>query len=297
MPKLENSDILRAIFQALYITAGRRTTRGFAIAVLGAITKTLEQRYNFLKEIRFHTEGSSVEAISIGSKVNSVDPFIVGKAVEVIVQVVYMDLKEKAGFYFVKELESNAGEVVISELKDIGVDLELLQIQQHYLYRRQSRAKGVAGKGAAGKQLDNVSLLGYSWKNVSTWKYDAENKICTVYGKDGKMLDRLDLDMIVKNYISSLTEDAASILKEKHFEDIKKIELTEKEVELLKIIQKQDIDFETAVFMLRVSENEVKYMVQGLLTFGFLQYISSNEVAITEIGIEYLKKKGIVKTA
>ena len=48
MAELKNSDILRGIIKALFLTAGRRTTQTFAVAVLGAITRTLEQRYDFL---------------------------------------------------------------------------------------------------------------------------------------------------------------------------------------------------------------------------------------------------------
>ena len=49
MNKLQNSDLLRNILKAIYFTASRRTAPSFAIAVIGAITKTLEQRYGFLK--------------------------------------------------------------------------------------------------------------------------------------------------------------------------------------------------------------------------------------------------------
>jgi hypothetical protein len=291
MSKLKNSELLEGILKALYITAGRRTTQSFAIAVLGAITKTLEHRYDFLKNVFFPTEGRSEDVVMIDSKVDSVEPVIVAKSIEIIVQIVYMDLKEKAGLYFIKELMRNAGDNVISNLRDIGVDLELLQLQQLYLYKRQSKHNTGSKQG----QIDDMSLLGYSWENVSTWKYDTDNKMCVIYSKNGKELDRLNLDTIVKNYIDSIIDDGDTKLTFEHKEELKKIKLTSKEFDLLKMIHSQDTDYETASLLLQISRNDLNYIVRKLLTLELLHYISSDEVALTEIGLEYLKKGEKVK--
>lgn len=296
MSKMQNSDLLKSIIKAIYITASRRTAPSFAIAVIGAITKTLEQRYDFLKNIEFSEEGGSEDFVKIDTKVNSIEPFIIAKAIENIVQVVYLDLREKAGFFFIKELMRNAGENIISNLKDIGVDLELIQIQQHYLYRRQSR--GTKDKSVNGQeQLDNVSLLGYSWKNVSNWEFDTKNKTCVIYDKNGTELDRLNLDTIVRNYISAISIDGSNITDENK-EEIKKIELSKKEFELLNMIQSQDTDFESASAILHMSQGELEDTIRKLLTNEMLHYVSSDEVALTEIGIEYLKeRKKVIQTA
>jgi len=301
MPELKNSDIIKGILKGLYVVASRRATPSFAVAVIGAIIRTLEQRYDFLKHVIINSEGGSDDIVDFDSDLNSVDAARVGKAVEAIVQVVYMDLKEKAGLYFIKEVKRNVGEEIILNLKDVGVDLELLQLQQHYLYRRGERPKktGAAGKGKAGKQpaLDNVSLLGYSWKNVSSWDFDSEKKVCIIYGKDGKKLDELNLDTIIKNYIGNLTEDGVTEslgdFIGKDGED--EIKLDDKELRLLKMLHDRDVDVETAITLLRVSHKDLEYMIQRLLTLEMLQYISSDEVELTEIGIAYMKAKEKIK--
>jgi predicted 3-demethylubiquinone-9 3-methyltransferase (glyoxalase superfamily) len=296
MSKLQNSDLLKSIIKAIYITASRRTAPNFAIAVIGAITKTLEQRYDFLKNVEFSQEGGREDFVKIDNKVNSIEPFVIAKAIENIVQVVYLDLREKAGFFFIKELMRNAGENVISNLKDIGVDLELIQIQQHYLYRRQSRgSKDKLIKGQ--EQLDNVSLLGYSWNNVSNWEFDTKNKTCVIYDKSGQELDRLNLDTIVRNYISNISEEGSNVTDENK-EEIRKIELSKKEFELLNMIQSQDTDFESATALLHMSQGELEDTIRKLLTNELLHYVSSDEVALSEIGIEYLKeRRKVVQTA
>jgi len=210
MTEITNAEIFENVVQGLYTVGGRRTSQNFAVAVLDAIIKTLEEKYDFLKYIRLDTKGGSENIIHISSEINSIHPVRVGKAVETIVQIVYMDLKEKAGLYFIRELQKNAGDTVISALKDTGVDLELLQIQQHFIYRQRSRIKAKAaatGKSEEEIRQEEKSMLDYSWDSVSSWNYDPNSNVCIIYGKDGKQLDELNLKEIIKGYISDLTGD------------------------------------------------------------------------------------------
>ena len=79
-----------------------------------------------------------------------------------------------------------------------------MQIEQHYLYRSREQKKARQGKNA---RPYDVSLLSYTWKNVSSWKYDPSKRICVLYDKNGNVLDHLDLNLIVKNYIKCLSEE------------------------------------------------------------------------------------------
>ena len=98
-----------------------------------------------------------------------------------------MDFKDKAGLYFINEFKKNIGEEAISDLKEVGIDFELIKIQQHYLYRQHERIKSKS-KNDDFVNKEEKSLLDYSWD------------------KDGKVLDQLNLDEIVKKYIHYLTE-------------------------------------------------------------------------------------------
>jgi len=181
---MKNSEIVKNVIRALYTTAGRRTTQSFAVAVIGAIVKTLEQRFDFLKYLSVNAEREPDQVVTVASNIDSIDPLLVARSIETVVQIIYMDLKDRAGLYFIKELQRNAGEDVISNLKDLGVDLELLQIQQQYLYRRQSRNQKKGEPQLSNKDsIDNVSLLGYSLENVSHWNFDSDKKECIIYDK------------------------------------------------------------------------------------------------------------------
>jgi len=207
MNELTNAEVFEGLITGLYTTVGRRTSQSFAVAVIDAIVRALESRYDFLRFVRLNIEDGSEKAI-IDTDLNSVDSSTLGKAAEAIIQIMCMDLKDRAGFYFINEFKDNAGGAVVSGLKDIGVDLDMLKIQQHYLFRQSKRikTKPVVARGHKKKLQEEKNLLNYSWDNVSSWDYDSNRKICIIYGKDGNVLDQLNLDEIVKDYISSLTE-------------------------------------------------------------------------------------------
>ena len=297
MKEIENSDLIIEVLKALYTTVSRRTTQSFAVAVIDTIIRTIEERYDFLKYVQIDRSGELADFIDINPKLNDVHPAKIGKSIEAIVQVVYMDLREKAGVYFINEVKNNIDEDVIMKLRESGVDLELLMLQQHYLYRRHERKKTKTSDDVKSKDgkitLDNVGMLGYSEENISTWDYDPKSKICILYDKDGKELDRLNLDTIIKNYIGFLTKEGV-IEPQNDFEKNEKKEKTEinsKEFELLKILHAKDIDIETAANLLNITEKQLNDMVHKLLNLEMLYYISSEEVALTDSGMTQVEGK------
>lgn len=142
-------------------------------------------------------------------------------------------------------------------------------------------------KENTGKHHDDVSLLGYTWKNVGSWQYDPLQKTCVLYSKDGKELDRLNLETIIESYVTSITqeyEDPSSAYQEE-------VVLSEKEIELLKILKKRDIDAETAQVVLHLSKDEFGRIIRRLLQNELLHYVSFNEIELTEQGINFLTQK------
>jgi hypothetical protein len=293
MTDVKNSDVIGSILRALYAVASRRTTQSFATTVIGAIIKTLEQNYEFLRYVHIENleYGNTDVIINISTEIDSVDPSKIGTAVEAIIRIVYMDLVGKTGLFFMKELKELAGEQIITELRNYGVDLALLQTEQRYMHRQHRKKKQQAhaskNSGDSGKHQDDVSLLGYSWKNVGSWKYDPLQKTCVLYTKEGRELDRLNLDTIIESYVTNLTEEYEDPSGE-YQEDIA---LTEKEIELLNILYSRDMDAETATVVLHVSKIEFEHIVRRLLQSELLHYVSFNEIELTEEGITFLSEK------
>jgi hypothetical protein len=283
MGKLKNSELLQKMIFSLFNTAGRRTSQGFAVTIVSAISKTLVQKYDFLVYIEIDPQGEKVEdIIKISKEIDAVHPVKVAKAIEALVRVIFMDLRSKAGLYFINELKKNAGFEVISELKNLGVDLDLLQIEQHYIYRRFARSINPTKD-----QSESQTMLGYSWKEVSTWKYDEKSKTCLLFDSQGKEIDKLNVEKIIKNHVDFLSEDEVNV------PTIQSIgaDLNEKELDFLKMVQERDLDFATAQHLLHISEPDLNLIINKLLRLELLQYVSHNEVAITEVGQNFLKEK------
>ena len=274
---LTHADVLGAILRAVYTVASRRTTQTFAATVIGAIVKTLEQNYTFLKYVSItDLEVNGSDTITISPEINQIPKDDIGRVIEEIIRIVYMDLVGKAGLFFLKELKEQAGEDVVNALKTYNVDLTLLQTEQRYLHRQHRRKTT--------KTENDVSLLGYTWKNVGSWKFDPLQKTCVLYDKEGHELDRLDLGTIIESYVTHITHEEEPLPTAATTE----LKLSDKEIELLKMLSSRDMDADTAAASLHVTKNEFETMVANLVHAEMLHYVSYNEIELTEEGMNLL---------
>jgi len=291
MEKIRNSVLFEAFLKALYNVASRRTTSKFADEAIGATIKTLENKYDFMKFVQIRKSDIPDEGYSIHvySGIDSVHPELIGKAIESLVRVVYNDLSSEAGLYFVSELKDQAGEEITRMISDIDVDLDQIQLEQHYAFRRRERKKAISEAALTGK-LDRKkpdNLLGYTWDRVSHWKHEPGSKYCVLYDKQGIVLDRLNLDRIIQNYVERLSGYVN--VDEKVIE--KEAIVYEKEYEFLKLLLERDMVAEVAMHMLKISRKELNDMIKKLTQMEMLQYIDFNTVEITDAGVGYLSKK------
>jgi hypothetical protein len=129
---MDNITLMQSILISLSEIASEKTSPAFAQLIVKTILESLERKFLFLSSIRF---GENNNNIIIPSSVNSLDEKELGKAIEAIIRSVYMNLEKQAGLFFVTELEHNTEPGVIPRIREIGVDLELMQIEHRQLYR------------------------------------------------------------------------------------------------------------------------------------------------------------------
>ena len=291
MVELKNSILLEAIITAIYNVASRRTSNKFADESIGSTIKTLQGKYDFLKYIDISNEDSTEGgfAVRVSTDIDTINPALVGKAIEALIRVIYNDMNSEAGLYFVSELKEIAGKEITRMITDCDVDLGELQLEQHHAYRRRERKRSIAEAVKTGKLTRGKpeNLIGYSWGNVSHWKHEPGSKYCTLYDKAGHVLDRLNLDRIIQNYVEKLSGhidlDPRDIEKE--------ASVYEKEYRLLKLLLERDMDAETAIHMLKIDRDELNRIISKLSQMEMLQYTDFNTVELTDIGIGYLSKK------
>jgi hypothetical protein len=288
MPKIKNSDIMKEVILMLIMITGRRSSETIAAAFMEAILKSLEEKYDFLKyitvkNITYH-EGIRRDTISIKSKISSVKPEVIGDAIETIIRVLCMDLEEDTGLFFIKELQDRLHEKYVLDLRKRGVDLELLKLEQKHLHEQLERKKAFIHHDEESEDSEiKVDMPNYSWKSVASFKY--RNNICFLYDKNGKLLDKLNVNKLIEYYVRTLTDFGKLVLKEN------RVELNEKQQKLLQLLYERDVDEETAKFILKATSAEFNNMLQQLLRYEFLQYVSFDEIKLTEKGIELIEEK------
>ncbi|MBS3777896.1 MAG: hypothetical protein KGY50_01230 [Candidatus Thermoplasmatota archaeon] len=270
-----NAELLKDTLFSLCKVSGRRTSDEFAYKVMNTIVSSLKQRYTFFDQINI-AGASSPDQIQISNTVNSVDSKKLLRAVETVIRIVHMDLEDNAGLYFIKELRQQMDKETLFQLTKNGVDLSLLEMEQQHAYQYRQQRKKMAG---------DTSLLGYTWKDVSNWKYDDLNNVCILYDQNDNILDKLNLDAIIKEHIDQLTGS-------EQIDDLSEIqtERFKKEYKLLHLLRQKDMDIDTALSLLQVDQDELEHMIERLLNLGLLEYLDFDVVKLSEKGLKYIEQ-------
>jgi len=289
--EITNTELMKKTLETLYTITTRRTSPKFSQMIINDLLKSLSNKFDFLKGITIkqaHLVEYNKDIVIIQTNLENIQPLVIGKAIESLVRVLSRNMKnDEAVLYFISELKDKIDIKYITKLLDYGVDLDIIQFEQHYLHKQKKQKTKIKQFNEQFKDekedKDNnthyVSLLPYTWENVGYWKY--ENNICTIFDKKGQILDKLALDKIVKSYMMKMTGFKKLPLQIK-----KPVELTEKEYHLLKMLYSKDIDAATAMHYLKVTKDELNVFIRKLLIHEALQYVAHDEVMLTEKGIK-----------
>jgi hypothetical protein len=132
MPEVEQSDLMKNILTILINISGRKTTKGHAIITMDSLLKNLKLRYEFLRHVQIKDTryAEDEDPVSVLSGLDDVDPTIMGKAIYDIITTMNHTLGRDAGHFFMKEIQSSLGDDYNSTMKEIGVDLSLMQLER-----------------------------------------------------------------------------------------------------------------------------------------------------------------------
>lgn len=285
MSKTNNSALTKQVFDALFKVIGRRTLDSFAVQILKTTLEKLQKKYDFLSLVTIHEDLFSEDGIhaTFDQTFDEVDPSQLGEALDALLRIIYLELTENigndVGLYFIKELKAHLGDVLIDELRERGIQLERIESEQHL--RFQTKGPHLSSPSFPKGELEQSV---YTWDTVSTWKYT--DNVCLLYDTQGRLLDTLQLDLIVEDYVERVTESRRQLTMASPKTTMLKV--TEKEQELLEMMRRRDLDGGSAVNLLHISPQKFESMVQKLLRMEMLQYQSENEVRLTEKGLRYL---------
>ncbi|MFO7677415.1 MAG: hypothetical protein R6V50_03415 [Thermoplasmatota archaeon] len=293
MSEIIKSDIMRDVISAIIEVTGRRTFNSYIITIVNSVIFTLKKQYSFLRSITIHDDfySENHELITISDEINNVPISQIAKSIHHILREVYNQLEDDAGLYFIKEIKEHLGNEYVQILQSNGIDFDLIQKEQHLLYAKKDRkyVNQSQKEPLDSEHPDKTSIkskkqepiLDYSWKDVSTWKYN--NNVCTLYKSDGSLLDKLELDYLVEDYVNRYT-----IVQEPEEITSTMIEVSKKEYEFLETIYSRDLDIDMAKVLLHISKPDIDKMVKKFLDSGILTHVTDNEVKLTRKGVLFL---------
>lgn len=284
MDSYSKTDLVKKTIQCVYIVASRRTSSRFADDTIKSSIDALKNRYDFLEGVRLYNEvpEESEDYVSFSStSIEQLTSENIGKAIESFIRLVYEELSEEAGLYFITEFKEYAGKNFTRAIYNYGVDLDQIQLEQHHAYERRERKKKLKQGGST------ENLLGYNWEKVSAWHHEEGSKYCTLYDEQGKVLDRLNLDRIIQNYVETLSGETTTDPEKLE----KEVRIFEKEYNLLKLMLKGDMEADTAIKMLDITRDDLNTMIKKLSKMEMVQYVTTDTIELTDTGITYLNSQ------
>jgi hypothetical protein len=131
MPNFDNSEVVRHILQTMISITGRKTTKEQAVLTMNDLIKKLRDKYDFLKHIEIKDTRfmETEDPVTVMSDINGVKQNEVGKALHDIIKTMNTNLGKNAGYFFIKELKNNIGELYDSAIEEMGLDFGVMQLE------------------------------------------------------------------------------------------------------------------------------------------------------------------------
>jgi hypothetical protein len=130
LPK--KSEVIKNVLRTLLSISSRKTDLPYSVMTMEELIRRLETKYRFLKHIQikddFYNEESN-DMISVMSDINTVPSPELGKALQSIIASMNRSLGDSAGYFFIKEIRNKLSDEYITGIKDMGIDLGLMQLE------------------------------------------------------------------------------------------------------------------------------------------------------------------------
>jgi len=132
MAQIQNSDVLFRILKSTIDVISRRTSDSYANIVIGNVIEELKSDYELYEYVTIKKNTYSeeiIEAIELDEDVNNIKTSILGEGINQFIKQIIETLGKEAGYFFIKEIKEDIPYDLEQVVKDIGIDLDFLQLQ------------------------------------------------------------------------------------------------------------------------------------------------------------------------
>lgn len=151
MDKTNNSDIMKRTLYSLVNVASTKTSDDYAWSTIKKLINELKNNYDFLKYVEIgelEDLANSIDDINIVSKMDNIEKKELGRAIQDLVDLYKKYLGKRAGYFFISEFKEILGERYYLIIKDIGVDLRLIDLQNE-IYSIDSKKYKIKDDGSS----------------------------------------------------------------------------------------------------------------------------------------------------
>jgi hypothetical protein len=157
-PQIDNESTIRNILQSIVEVVSRRTSEGYAYVIIGNVIKELEKKHGFLKyiELRGAQYAENIEPISVHSQINTINSKRIGEALQSFVDTIITTMGNNAGYFFIKEVKEELPRNYDRIMRNLGVDLDLMQLS--YITSRKETSRKAISNSELLKQVLNAFI-------------------------------------------------------------------------------------------------------------------------------------------
>jgi len=130
--RFDNSDIIKKTIFSLITVATPKTSDEYAWSCIKNLLIELRDKYPFLKYIKIGNIENidyEIDDINVTTEINRVNSSELGRAIQDIIDLLKKRLGNKAGYFFLEEFKHVLGEKYYSIIKNMGVDLRLIELK------------------------------------------------------------------------------------------------------------------------------------------------------------------------
>ena len=140
--QIENSDVLKFTFKTLFDILDGEIGRDSAYITLSEYNLRLSTKYEVLKYIKINDIRiiQGIEVINVDKTVDSLNPTLVGTAVQKIIQELNFSYIEQGNFSIIEKLKDRLTADYIVKLSEMGVDLNVIQLKQSLIVKHVIKA-------------------------------------------------------------------------------------------------------------------------------------------------------------
>jgi hypothetical protein len=132
---LDNSELMKDLLTNLVSISGRKTNQRHALFILESTIEQLKKEYSFLENIGINDNifDEETESITVMKGLDNLAQNEVGPAIKDIIVTLTNKLGNDAGHFFLKELSQKMNDLSIIVMKNMGVDLYIIQLEKEIL--------------------------------------------------------------------------------------------------------------------------------------------------------------------